>query len=119
MFLHLWIIEGEEVALQCMRCFSSFGLFASVDIVPWAAKDLVHTASKLIVLCMGTFPTYQVNIFTDAFSSCLFLVCCVVSFLFNPVPPSSSRLPFFALPFMLSLYVCGHTRVYDMLYNFF
>lgn len=61
MFLHLWIIKGEEVVLQYMRCFSSFGQFASLHIVPWAAKEVARTTRNLTVTCMGTFPTYHVK----------------------------------------------------------
>lgn len=61
MFLQLRIIKGEEVVLQCIRCFSSFGQFASPDIVPWAVKEVVHTSSQLTVICMGTFRTYHVK----------------------------------------------------------
>lgn len=61
MFLQLRIIKGEEVVLQCIRCFSSFGQFASPDIVPWAVKEVVRTSSQLTVICMGTFRTYHVK----------------------------------------------------------
>ncbi|XP_065638898.1 protein SHOOT GRAVITROPISM 6-like isoform X2 [Quercus suber] len=42
-----------------MRCFSSLGRFASVDIVRWAAVEVACIASKLAILCMGIFPTYH------------------------------------------------------------
>lgn len=67
MFLHLWIVKGEEVVLQYMRYFSSFGQFAPLQIVPWAAKEVARTASKLTVICTGTFPTYHVKMPDTAF----------------------------------------------------
>lgn len=57
----LWIIKGEEVLLQFIRCFLNFGWFASVVFVPLAAKEVVYIASKLIEPCIGTFPTYLVR----------------------------------------------------------
>ena len=48
-----------------MRCFSSLGRFASVDIVRWAAVEVACIASKLALLCMGIFPTYHVKLFTE------------------------------------------------------
>ena len=68
MFLHTWSIKGEEVVGQYMRCFSSSGQFASVDIVHWAAMEVAYIASKLTVLCMGIFPTYHVKLFTKTAS---------------------------------------------------
>ena len=68
MFLHKWSIKGEEVVGQFMRCFSSLGRFASVDIVRWAAVEVERIASKLAILCMGIFPTYHVKLFTETAS---------------------------------------------------
>ena len=51
-----------------------------MDIAPWDAKEVVHIASKLIALCMGTFPTYHVKFPTNInlFSS----PCCLFCFVF-------------------------------------
>lgn len=84
MFLHLLIIRGEEVVLQYMRCFSSFGQFASLHIVPWAAKAVALTASQLTVICTGTFPTYHVKMSPNtAFPLCLLFPTLTHIILFN------------------------------------
>jgi len=68
MFLHLGSTIGDEVVLQCIRCFLSFEWFASVDIVQRAAMEVACIASKLTVLCMGIFPTYHVKLFAERVS---------------------------------------------------
>ena len=49
MFLHLGSMIGDEVVLQCIRCFLSFEWFASVDIVLRAAMEVACIASDCTV----------------------------------------------------------------------
>lgn len=69
--------------MQCMRCFSSLGWFALVDIVRWAAMEVAHMARKLTVLYMGIFPTYHVKTFPESFPIICFFHY-LIPFIFVP-----------------------------------
>jgi hypothetical protein len=82
--------------VQCMRWFSSFGWFASAEIVRWAAMEVVRIASKLTVLCMGIFPTYHVKLLTERVSQLFvsFIILCHFFFFFSFVQlPAAFVLP--------------------------
>ena len=55
MFLHLGSMIGDEVVLQCIRCFLSFEWFASVDIVQRAAMEVACIASKWLYCAWEIF----------------------------------------------------------------
>lgn len=74
MCLHLLSTKEKEVVVQCMRCFSSLGWFASVDIASWAAMEVAHISSNLTVLYMAIFQTYHVKKFSRERASWLFVL---------------------------------------------